>query len=59
MYLFYVFQEVGYEVEFVFIEGGEVKMDGYLDLRDVSGYVVYDVIFLGYMQQDWFNEMLK
>ncbi|MCI4650906.1 MAG: type 1 glutamine amidotransferase domain-containing protein [Phaeodactylibacter sp.] len=55
----HVFQEAGYEVELVSTEGGEVKMDGYSDPTDASGYAAHDVISLGYMQQEWFNEMLK
>ncbi|WP_462251789.1 type 1 glutamine amidotransferase domain-containing protein [Ekhidna sp.] len=55
----HVFQEAGYEVELVSTEGGEVLMDGYSNPTDESGYSAHDVISLGYMQQDWFNEMLK
>lgn len=54
----HVFQEAGYEVELASTEGGAVKMDGYSDPTDASGYSAHDVISLGYMQQDWFNEML-
>lgn len=55
----YVFQEAGYEVELASTEGGAVVMDGYSDPTDASGYSAHDVISLGYMQQDWFNNMLK
>lgn len=54
----HVFQEAGYEVDLASTEGGEVKMDSYSDPTDQSGYSAHDVISLGYMQQDWFNEML-
>lgn len=54
-----VFQEAGYEVELVSTEGGEIVMDGYSNPTDESGYSAHDVISLGYMQQDWFNDMLK
>lgn len=55
----HVFQEAGYEVDIVSTEGGEIVMDGYSDPTDASGYSAHDVISLGYMQQDWFNNMLK
>ncbi len=55
----HVFQDAGYEVELVSTEGGAVVMDGYSDPTDESGYSAHDVISLGYMQQDWFNDMLK
>ena len=55
----HVFQEAGYDVELVSTQGGEVVMDGYSNPTDESGYAAHDVISLGYMQQDWFNDMLK
>lgn len=55
----HVFQEAGYEVELASTEGGEIKMDGYSDPTDASGYSAHDIISLGYMQHDWFNAMLK
>ncbi len=55
----HVFQEAGYEVELASTEGGEIVMDGYSNPTDQSGYSAHDVISLGYMQQDWFNNMLK
>ena len=55
----HVFQEAGFEVELTSTEGGEVSMDAYSDPTDASGYSVGDVISLGYMQQEWFNNMLK
>ncbi len=55
----HVFQEAGYEVALVSTEGGAVVMDAYSDPTDASGYSAHDVISLGYMQQDWFNEMLQ
>jgi putative intracellular protease/amidase len=54
----HVFQEAGYEVELASTEGGAIKMDAYSDPTDASGYSAHDVISLGYMQQDWFKEML-
>ena len=33
-------------------------MDGHSNPTDASGYAAHDVISLGYMQRDWFNEML-
>jgi len=55
----HVFQEAGYDVELASTKGGEIEMDGYSNPTDESGYSAHDVISLGYMQQDWFNEMLK
>ncbi|MDX1913341.1 MAG: type 1 glutamine amidotransferase domain-containing protein [Saprospiraceae bacterium] len=54
-----VFQEAGYEVELVSTEGGKLMMDGYSNPADASGYSAHDVISLGYMQQEWFNQMLE
>jgi putative intracellular protease/amidase len=53
-----VFQEAGYEVELASTEGGRIEMDGYSNPADASGYSAHDVITLGYMQLDWFNQML-
>lgn len=53
-----VFQEAGYEVELASTEGGRVEMDGYSNPTDKSGYSAHDIISLGYMQQEWFNNML-
>ncbi len=53
-----VFQEAGYEIELVSTEGGKIEMDGYSNPKDASGYSAHDVISLGYMQQQWFNDML-
>ena len=55
----HVFQEAGYEVELASTKGGEIVMDGYSNPTDASGYSAHDVISLGYMQQQWFNDMLK
>lgn len=55
----HVFQEAGYEVHLSSTEGGEIKMDDYSDPRHESGYSAHDVVTMGYLQQDWFNEMLK
>ena len=54
----HVFQDAGYEVELVSTEGGKIEMDGYSNPMDESGYSAHDVISLGYMQQEWFNNML-
>ena len=55
----HVFQEAGYEVEIASTEGGKIVMDGYSNPTDASGYSAHDVISLGYMQLDWFNQMLE
>ena len=55
----HVFQEAGYEVEIASTEGGKIEMDGYSNPTDASGYSAHDVISLGYMQLDWFNEVLE
>jgi putative intracellular protease/amidase len=54
----YVFQEAGYGVTLVSTEGGQIVMDGYSNPLDESGYAAHDIISLGYMQKDSFNEML-
>lgn len=53
-----VFQEAGYEIELASTEGGNIEMDGYSNPSDASGYSAHDIISLGYMQQQWFNDML-
>ncbi len=53
-----VFREAGYEVELVSTGGGKLEMDSYSNPTDPSGYSTHDVISLGYMQQQWFNDML-
>ena len=55
----HVFQEAGYEVELASTKGGKVEMDAYSNPIDKSGYSAHDVISLGYMQQQWFNDMLE
>ncbi len=54
----HVFQEAGYEVTLASTEGGKIEMDGYSNPTDASGYSAHDVISLGYMQQDWFGDLL-
>lgn len=54
-----VFQEAGYEVEFVSTEGGKIEMDGYSNPNDPSGYSAHDVISLGYLQKPEFVAMLE
>ena len=54
-----VFQEAGYTVTLASTEGGQVVMDGYSNPTEESGYAAHDVVTLGYMQQDWFNDLLK
>lgn len=54
----HVFQEAGYEVTLASTQGGKVEMDTYSDPTDASGYSAHDVLSLGYMQTDSFNEML-
>jgi putative intracellular protease/amidase len=55
----HVFQEAGYEVDLASTEGGKIMMDSYSNPKDQSGYSAHDVITLGYMQLDWFNQMLE
>jgi putative intracellular protease/amidase len=54
----HVFQESGYEVVLASTEGGKIAMDGYSDPTDPSGYSAHDIVSLGYMQKEWFIEML-
>lgn len=46
-------------MELVSTEGGKLMMDGYSDPADPSGYSAHDVISRGYLQQQWFNDMLE
>ena len=55
----HVFQEAGYEVELASTEGGKIVMDSYSNPTDASGYAAHDIISLGYMQLEWFNQMLE
>lgn len=54
-----VFKEAGYEVELASTEGGKIEMDGYSNPTDESGYAAHDIISIGFMQQDWFQEFLS
>lgn len=54
-----VFQEAGYEVELVSTEGGKLEMDSYSNPLDPSGYSAHDVITLGFMQLESFNNMIN
>lgn len=54
-----VFQEAGYEVKLASTEGGKIEMDGFSNPTDESQYSAHDITSLGYMQQDWFNQMLE
>lgn len=54
-----VFQEAGYEVVLASTQGGELQMDSFSNPTDASGYSANDVITLGYMQQTWFQDLLK
>lgn len=54
-----VFKEAGYEVELASTEGGKIEMDGYSNPKDESGYAAHDIISLGFLQQDWFQEFLN
>nr|WP_299385337.1 type 1 glutamine amidotransferase domain-containing protein [Allomuricauda sp.] len=55
----HVFQEAGYEVELVSTEGGKIEMDSYSNPTDASGYSAHDIISLGYMHSNGFNQMLE
>ena len=55
----HMFQQSGYEVELASTKGGKIEMDSYSDPTHDSGYSADDVITLGYMQLDWFNQMLE
>lgn len=54
-----VFQEAGYEVVLASTQGGPLQMDSFSNPTDASGYSVHDVITLGYLQQAWFENLLK
>ncbi|MEL6972970.1 MAG: type 1 glutamine amidotransferase domain-containing protein [Bacteroidota bacterium] len=54
----HVFQEGGYDVTIASTEGGALQMDAYSNPLDESGYSAHDVISLGYLQQDSFQQLL-
>ncbi|GAB4152967.1 MAG: type 1 glutamine amidotransferase domain-containing protein [Ignavibacteriales bacterium] len=54
-----VFQDAGYDVELVSTEGGKLMMDNYSNPLDPSGYSAHDVITLGFMQLESFNNMIN
>lgn len=53
------FQQAGFNVDVVSTEGGEVRMDGYSNPLDESGYSADDIVSLGFLQKDSFLEILK
>ncbi len=54
----YAFKEAGYEVTLASTAGGKLEMDGYSNPADASGYSAHDVASLGFLQQQWFQDML-
>ncbi len=54
-----VFQEAGYDITLASTEGGKLMMDTYSNPTDPSGYSAHDIISLGYMQKQEFNDMLN
>ena len=55
----HVFQTSGFTVEIASTAGGKIEMDSYSDPTHESKYSAHDVITLGYMQLDWFNQILE
>jgi putative intracellular protease/amidase len=54
----HVFEEAGYLVELVSTQGGKLEMDRYSNPLDPSGYSAHDVLSLGYLQTERFQNML-
>ncbi|MEO0527940.1 MAG: type 1 glutamine amidotransferase domain-containing protein [Bacteroidota bacterium] len=54
----FVFQEGGYEVDLVSTAGGKLEIDGYSDPTEPDSYSGHDVVSLGYMQRQWFKDLL-
>ncbi len=54
-----IFQEAGYEVVLASTNGGSIEMDSFSDPRHESGYSANDVISLGYLQLEGFQDMLE
>lgn len=54
-----IFQEAGYEVVLASTAGGALQADGYSVPTDASGYSAHDVISLGYMQQESFQQLVN
>ena len=55
----HMFQQAGYEVDLASTEGGKIEMDSFSSPLDESGYSAHDIITLGYMQKEWFNNLLE
>lgn len=53
-----VFQEAGFEVELASTAGGELQMDGYSDPTEPDSYSAQDIVSLGYLQRDWFHQLI-
>jgi putative intracellular protease/amidase len=56
---YWIFSEVGYEVEIVSPKGGDLFADGYSDPEDPSGYSADDLISLGFKTSPSHSAMLK
>ncbi|MEM9361434.1 MAG: type 1 glutamine amidotransferase domain-containing protein [Bacteroidota bacterium] len=54
----FVFQEGGYEVDLVSTAGGKLEIDGYSDPTEPDSYSANDIISLGYMQRQWFKDLI-
>ena len=52
------FRESGYDITLASTEGGPVEMDAYSNPADESGYSADDVVTLGFMQLQWFKDLL-
>ncbi|MDX1639270.1 MAG: hypothetical protein R3281_14995 [Balneolaceae bacterium] len=56
---YWVFTEHGYEVEIASPNGGDLEADSWSDPRDESGYSVYDILSLGFIESPSMCPLLK
>jgi putative intracellular protease/amidase len=56
---YWEFTEKGYQVDIVSPQGGKVKIDGYSDPRDASGYSAHDFLSLGFLSSPQHAAMLE
>jgi putative intracellular protease/amidase len=56
---YYEFTEVGYDIEIVSPDGGDLELDALSDPRDPSGYSAHDLISMGFLNTPALVERLK
>ena len=54
-----VFSQVGYDVDIVSPEGGELRGDAWSDPRDESGYSAHDFVSMGFIHTPHLMEQVE